>query len=107
MNPALAGVALAVVLGAVVAGSARNARSAALGLIVAMVGGSFLADPLPGSLGLAAGRTLRSLFDFGDSWWHDITIEQTDGTPGPGRYPKVIEKHGASPPQYPDPEEDA
>jgi len=54
VNPALAGVALAVVLGAVVAGSARNARTAALGLIVAMVGGSFLADPLPGSIGLAA-----------------------------------------------------
>lgn len=54
MNPALAGVALAVVLGAVVAGSARNARTAVLGLIVALVGGSFVADPLPGSLGLAA-----------------------------------------------------
>ncbi len=54
MNPALAGVALAVVLGAVVAASARNARTAVLGLVLAMVGGSFLADPLPGSLGLAA-----------------------------------------------------
>ena len=59
-----------------------------------------------GSLGLAAPRTLRYLFDFGDSWWHDITVEQTDGTPGPGKYPRVIEKHGASPPQYPDSEED-
>lgn len=54
MNPALAGVALAVVLGAVVAGTARNARAAVLGLIVALVGGSFVADPLPDSLGLAA-----------------------------------------------------
>jgi hypothetical protein len=54
VNPALAGVALAVVLGAVVAGSARNARTAALGLIVALIGGSFVADPLPDSLGLAA-----------------------------------------------------
>lgn len=54
MNPALAGVALAVVLGAVVAGSARNARAAVLGLIIALVGGPFLAEPLPGSLGLAA-----------------------------------------------------
>jgi hypothetical protein len=54
MNPALAGVALVVVLGAVVAGTARNARTAVLGLVLAMVGGSFLADPLPGSTGLAA-----------------------------------------------------
>lgn len=54
MNPALAGVALAVVLGAVVAASARNARAAVLGLIIALVGGSFLADPLPDSLALAA-----------------------------------------------------
>jgi hypothetical protein len=54
VNPALAGVALAVVLGAVIAASARNARTAVLGLVLAMVGGSFIADPLPGSLGLAA-----------------------------------------------------
>ncbi len=54
VNPALAGVALAVVLGGVIAGSVRNARTAVLGLVLAMVGGPFLADPLPGSLGLAA-----------------------------------------------------
>jgi hypothetical protein len=54
VNPALAGVALAVVLGAVVAVSARNARAAVLGSIIALVGGSFLAEPLPDSLGLAA-----------------------------------------------------
>jgi hypothetical protein len=54
VNPGLAGVALAVVLGAVVAVSARNARTAVLGVVLAMVGGSFLADPLPDSIGLAA-----------------------------------------------------
>ncbi len=54
MNPALAGVALAVVLGAVVAGSARNARSAILGLVIALVFGPFLADPTAQPLGLAA-----------------------------------------------------
>ena len=43
MNPALAGVALAVVIGAVVAGSARNARTAILGLVVAL-----LVRPVPG-----------------------------------------------------------
>lgn len=54
MNPALAGVALAVVLGAVVATSARNARTAVLGVVLATVGAPFLAEPLPDSLGLAA-----------------------------------------------------
>ncbi|MFL5668021.1 MAG: hypothetical protein ACJ77U_01410 [Chloroflexota bacterium] len=54
MNPALAGVALAVVVGAVVAGSARNARTAIFGLVVVMVGVPILADPLPDPLALAA-----------------------------------------------------
>ena len=54
MNPALVGVALAVVVGAVVAGSARNARSAILGLIVTMVAAPLLAYPVPAPLALAA-----------------------------------------------------
>ena len=54
MNPALAGVALAVVLGAVFAGSTRSARAAILGLIVTMVGTPLLADPVAHPLGLAA-----------------------------------------------------
>ena len=53
MNPALVGVALAVLLGAVVAASARTARTAILGMVLAMVAACFLADPLPDSLGLA------------------------------------------------------
>jgi hypothetical protein len=53
VNPALAGVALAVVVGAVVAVSARNARTVILGLVVALVGAAFVADPLPDTLGLA------------------------------------------------------
>ena len=54
MNPALAGVALAVVVGAVVAGSARNARTAILGLVASLVFGPLLADPTAQPLGLAA-----------------------------------------------------
>lgn len=53
MNPAVAGVALAVVLGAVVATSARNARTAVLGLILAMIGAAFVTGPSPDSIGLA------------------------------------------------------
>ena len=52
------------------------------------------------------GDKLYYLFDFGDSWWHELTVEQTDGKMQYGRaYPFIMEKHGVSPPQYPEPEE--
>jgi hypothetical protein len=54
MNPALAGVALAIFVGAIVAASTRDARIATLGLAVAAVGSPFLADPIASPLGLAA-----------------------------------------------------
>ena len=54
MNPLLAGVALAVVAGAVVAVAARGSRTVLLGLAVALVGTPLLADPLASPLGLAA-----------------------------------------------------
>lgn len=55
-----------------------------------------------GSLTLKAGQKFSYLFDFGDSWWHEIAVEQTNGESEKGRYPRIIEKHGDSPPQYPD-----
>ena len=58
------------------------------------------------SLGLTPKRKFHYLFDFGDEWWHEITVEQTDGPAEKGEYPRVLEKHGASPPQYPDLEEE-
>jgi hypothetical protein len=54
VNPALAGVALAVVIGAVMAGSARNARTAIFGLVITMVGAPLIADPPAEPLALAA-----------------------------------------------------
>jgi hypothetical protein len=54
VNPALAGVALAVVVGAVVAGSARNARTAIFGLVITLIGAPILADPTAAPLALAA-----------------------------------------------------
>jgi hypothetical protein len=49
MNPALAGVALAVTAGAVIAASSREARAALVGLVLALGLGPFLTDPLPGA----------------------------------------------------------
>jgi hypothetical protein len=35
-----------------------------------------------------------------------LTVEQTGGKPEYGRvYPFIMEKHGVSPPQYPEPED--
>ena len=58
------------------------------------------------SLDLTEGQVFYYLFDFGDEWWHEITVENTDGAADEGEYPRTIEKKGESPEQYPDPEED-
>ena len=54
MNPALAGVALAITVGAIVAVSVRDARTAVLGLAIALVGAPILADPMADTAALAA-----------------------------------------------------
>lgn len=53
------------------------------------------------SLKLKVGQRFEYLFDFGDSWWHEVTVEQIEGAGG-GSYPRVIESRGDSPPQYPE-----
>lgn len=54
MNPILAGIALAVVAGTVVAVASRGARMTMLGLLVVLIGSAVLSDPIPAPLGLAA-----------------------------------------------------
>jgi hypothetical protein len=54
------------------------------------------------ALKLTKGKTFEYLFDYGDSWWHELTVEVTDGQPDAGKYPRILEKKGESPPQYPD-----
>lgn len=58
------------------------------------------------ALGLKPRQVFLYLFDFGDEWWHEITVEQTDARPEKGKYPRVLETHAASPPQYPDMDEE-
>jgi hypothetical protein len=63
MTPALVILAVIVAAGAVVAVGAATPRFAALGMFVALVGSAYVADPLPGPIGLAArlaGTTLAS-----------------------------------------------
>lgn len=55
------------------------------------------------SLRLGIGRQFLYLFDFGDEWWHIITVEQTNAEPVTSMsYPTVIAERGEAPPQYPE-----
>jgi hypothetical protein len=45
-------------------------------------------------------------FDFGDDWLHQINVTAIDDSIPKGKYPKVISRVGASPPQYPDMDEE-
>ena len=54
-------------------------------------------------LRLRAGQTFEYLFDFGDSWWHEVTVEDIrQAVPGPKAFWGVVASRGASPPQYPE-----
>ena len=41
-------------------------------------------------------------FDFGDDWWHQINVVSIENKSPKGRYPKVTNRIGKSPPQYVD-----
>ena len=46
------------------------------------------------------------LFDFGDEWWHEISLEELQPLQSDVKYPCVIESRGKSPAQYPDEEDE-
>ncbi len=54
------------------------------------------------SLKLKPKQLFFYLFDFGDDWWHEITVESVDALAEKGKYPRIVESRGKSPPQYPD-----
>ncbi len=54
------------------------------------------------SLGLSVDESFGYWFDFGDDWWHQIDVESILDKAPKGKYPKVINRVGASPPQYAD-----
>jgi len=53
-------------------------------------------------LGLRVGQKFEYLFDFGDSWWHEITVEAVAALRSAGAPVSLLERRGASPAQYPD-----
>jgi hypothetical protein len=46
------------------------------------------------------------LFDFGDEWWHELTMLKIEDAAGSKGYPKITKKIGDSPEQYPDYDDD-
>jgi Plasmid pRiA4b ORF-3-like protein len=60
------------------------------------------------SLALSIDESFGYWFDFGDDWWHQISVvailEETAKPNGEkaakGKYPRITERVGASPPQY-------
>jgi hypothetical protein len=52
------------------------------------------------SLGLTVDQVFGYWFDFGDDWHHQIDVIAIDSTVPKGKYPKITERVGASPPQY-------
>jgi hypothetical protein len=54
------------------------------------------------SLGLSVDEAFGYWFDFGDDWWHQINVTNIVDTAPKGKYPKMTQRVGASPPQYAD-----
>jgi len=45
---------------------------------------------------------LYYFFDFGDEWWHELTVSKIREAENPKEHPKIARKVGESPEQYPD-----
>jgi hypothetical protein len=50
-------------------------------------------------LNLKPKQVFYYLFDFGDDWWHQITVDSIQPA-GQNRYPMILERKGKSPEQY-------
>jgi hypothetical protein len=54
-----------------------------------------------------ASKEFLFIFDFGDEWHFGVKLARTSETPEPrARYPRIVARHGESPPQYPDIEDE-
>jgi hypothetical protein len=54
------------------------------------------------SIGLKVGEPFGYWFDFGDDWWHQVNVVAIHDEIPRGKFPKITEKVGESPPQYPE-----
>lgn len=61
--------------------------------------GRATADVPIAELGISPGASVAYVFDFGDEWRVLLTLREIQESDG-SRYPKVLERTGAAPPQY-------
>jgi len=54
---------------------------------------------------LKEGQTFEYLFDFGDEWWHTITVDALGASDPTQAYARIVNMRGASPAQYPEADE--
>lgn len=59
-----------------------------------------------GEIPLRPGALMEYLFDFGDQWRFDVRLEKIDPPDARIKKPKILEKRGEAPPQYPNLDED-
>jgi len=52
------------------------------------------------SVELYGGPKFLYLFDYGDEWWHNVELISVTERVTRANYPRVVKKHGKSPPQY-------
>jgi hypothetical protein len=53
-------------------------------------------------LGLSVDECFGYWFDFGDDWWHQISVVSVADSAPKKKYPRITNRVGASPPQYAD-----
>jgi hypothetical protein len=57
------------------------------------------------SMMLEPGTVFYYLFDFGDEWWHEITVLKIGQEKEGVKYPRIVKAAGDAPSQYPEIEE--
>ncbi len=63
--------------------------------------GPFTDEVHIGTLPLEPGQSMEFTYDFGDCWKFAVKLERVDSAEKGPRTPKVLEKHGKAPRQYP------
>jgi hypothetical protein len=63
--------------------------------------GPWATEVLIGDLPLGIGQMMTYLFDFGDNWEFDVTLERIDPPDRKKKKPLILEEHGRPPEQYP------
>jgi hypothetical protein len=63
--------------------------------------GPWTSEMLIGNVPLGVGQTMTFLFDFGDQWEFDVTLERIDPQDTSVRDPIILKTHGEPPQQYP------